>query len=936
MRRLRPTFRLLTTISLLASGTILSASPTERSWTHEASAERMLRGGAYHDTWRASITGNGEVTLQDGRLRITNGLPSEPGTACLTHAWPAEPNGRQVLESRLAISPKTRTDGFVVGLCDGKREECFSFLPDKIIAKRSGNETDFDTTKPTTYRVETENGAFTLFAEGKKLLTGSLVAPRSSLRSSIRVGGPSSHGAGAGAVDFVRYRVFRPDGSFVTPGSGAYVRSPALAAALAGHPARVPVYLNWDFNCLVLSPEGIRDLAADAKEAGVEGLNPRISNKGALNFRSRAGTFYNERLDAFGPDYDPLRLLVEECRKQGIKATVWFDLFEAAYNRLIEEHPEFTPQGLPGKPNLSGFPCYSHAEVREHMLEIVEEFIAYEPDYVFFCTKSSHIPRNHLNRPHNRDSGFNPPVVEKYKELHGTDPLEGDFDREKLGRIRGGFLIDFLVEARRRLNAAGIETIVGATVSGRLQPAGPNLYLDWREILNREAADALLMANSRGEYYAFYDTAGQRRMEEIRLACAEARVPFWPYIISSGTHGPIAAEIGFAALLDYLPRQLRYLTAMGGDAILVHDLDLFASHDRTMRRALWRAAGDRPAVELFAAGEPVPIPAVRLLSERYPGLVPQGDFEEENTHLWAAVPSIQNQLADRVNWSFERRVDNDARPAGWRFQSSGPGVFEVCDWKVMHDDPDSGRSWHGRTSVMIGLDGEEAKAGSGGSWVGLFPLAEVRRAPIRVTVHAHGEYLLGAFATGMTVTVLDADGNVLAEETTEAPREETFPWMPLSATVELPQGGVTVQVACFLKAQGEPAAGRVWFDGLLIEDAAIPEPPEIELVSRGDAPSGRQFVRLEGADGWDFTSVPFRIPQSENSVLTVRLKADSRRQVGLSVIGSGEAEKTVTVGEEWEAFSLPIGPTDGKRDSRVLVRPCESGTLDIDAMRIDP
>lgn len=936
MRLLRPTLQFLAVISSLTIAALLLAAPTDQSWTHEASAEQMLRGGAHPDTWRANVTGNGEVTLQDGRLSITNGLPNEPGTACLTHAWPAEPNGRQVLETRLTISPETRTDGFVVGLCDGKLEECFSFLPGRIVAKRCGNETEFDTTRPTTYRVETENGAFTLFADGKRLLAGSLVAPRSALKSGLRIGGPSSHGAGAGAVDFIRYRVFRPDGSFVAPGSGAYVRSAELAGALADHPARVPVYLNWDFNCLVLSPEGIRDLAADAKEAGVEGLNLRISNKGALNFRSQAGEYYTERLDAFGPDYDPLRILVEECHKQGIKANVWFDLFEAAYNRLIEDHPELSPQGRPGKPHLSGFPCYSHAEVREHMLEIVEEFIAYEPDYVFFCTKSSHIPRNHLSRPHNTDSGFNPPVVEKYKELHGTDPLAGDFDREKLGRIRGGFLIDFLVQARRRLNAAGIETIVGATVSGRLQPAGPNLYLDWREILEREAADAILMANGRGEYYAFYDATGQRKMEEIRLACSQAGVEFWPYIISSGTHGPIAAEVGFAGLLEYLPRQLQYLTAMGGDAILIHDLDLFASHDRTMRRALWRAAGDRPPVESFAPGEPVSIPVVRPLRERYPGLVPQGDFEDANAHRWAAVPSVRNQLADRVNWSFERRVDGDSRPDGWIFQSSGPGVFQVCDWKVMHNDPDSGRSWQGRTSVMIGLDGEGAKAGSGGSWVGLFPLDEVRRTPIRVTVHAHGEGLRGESTAGMIVTVLDADGNVLVEGTTEASSEETFPWMPLDAMIELPPEAATLQVACFLKAQGDAAEGRVWFDGLLIKDAAIPDVPEIELVSEGDAPSGRQFGRLAGAEGWDFTSVPFRIAKSENSVLRVRLKADSRRQVALSVVGSGEAATTVTVGEDWQAFSLPLGPADGKRDSRVLVRPFGSGILDIDDVTIKP
>ena len=58
-------------------------------------------------------------------------------------------------------------------------------------------------------------------------------------------------------------------------GAFAFFATQALAHQ---PPARIPIYLNWDANCLTLSPEGIAALAADAKWAGVDGLNLRISN----------------------------------------------------------------------------------------------------------------------------------------------------------------------------------------------------------------------------------------------------------------------------------------------------------------------------------------------------------------------------------------------------------------------------------------------------------------------------------------------------------------------------------------------------------------------------------------------------------------------------------------------------------------------------------
>ncbi|MBN2217779.1 MAG: family 10 glycosylhydrolase [Pirellulales bacterium] len=594
-------------------------------------------------------------------------------------------------------------------------------------------------------------------------------------------------------------------------------------------PSRVPIYLNWDYNCLTLGPAGIAELVHDAREAGVNGVNLRISNKGALNCRTRVGTCYAERLDAFGKHFDPLATLVGECRKQGIAANVWFDLFEAAYDSLITAHPEFSPQGLPGKPRLAGVPCYAHPEVRRHMLDIVDELAAYRPDAVFFCTKSSHVPRNQLGQPHNADSGFNPPVVRRYQELYGVNVLKKSFDQTKLGRIRGEFLIDFLVEARQRLNQAGISTIVGATVNGRLQSTGPNLILDWRRILERKAADRLLMANSRGEYYVFYNTAGRKKFAEIRRACDREGIPFWPYILSSGTHQPIAARIGFAGLLEYLPRQIDYLTALGGDAVLIHDLDLY-SYDRRVRRALWKAAGRRQT-ELARAANPedvLPPDPVDFLRDRK-NPIPGGDFEQD-----AEGPRSVHPAWLLGNVSFETH-DSDSRPAGWTPELGGNPKFQaVYDWKVMHGDPFSGRSFYGRASVALGVQPGAAKGERTAAWTAEIPVPRGLQGDQRIRVQVHGESLNRIKSVGMRIDCFDAKNKVLDKLNAIAPREGTFAWQPLEIIWPADARAKKLRVRLGLTVANDPSTeGRVWFDDFSIEPIepveSSPDAPAIRL-----------------------------------------------------------------------------------------------------------
>ena len=711
---------------------------------------------------------------------------------------------------------------------------------------------------------------------------------------------------------------------------------------LAAQPTRVPVMLNWDYNCQTLSPSDITKLVEDAKNLGADGINLRISNKGALNCRSKAGGPYTERLDAFGPDYDPLEILVRECRRVGIASCVWCDLFEAAYDPLILEHPEFSPQGRPGKPHLSGFPCYSHQEVRDHMLAIVDDFAAYKPDYVFFCTKSSHVPRNHLNQPHNRDSGFNPPVVEKYQERYGVDIRTEKFDRKKMGEIRGDFLVDYLVEAKRRLNQAGVKVIVGATVSGLLQPGGPNLRLDWREIVRRHAADVLLMANSRGEYYAFYDEKGQKLYREIVDACHKADMKFYAYIISSGTHSTIPKKVGFAGLQNYLPRQLDYLALMGADGVLIHDLDLF-SLDRGIRRSFWSALEGRSMVaSLESQALPaVPEPQLPGTQAATPCYVPGGSFETDRPLEWYIQSSWQTDRSSPVaNGSFERYTDKHDAPRGWTLQRDEKSVISgLYDWKVMHDDPTSGRTFHGRSSVMLQATGEsrDEPEACTAAWQAEFPIV----APLTeqlAGVQVHGEELQGIASVGMQLELLDSDGAVLQNYKKEGPADGTFVWQPITIPCSFNDKVVTVRVSLFMTAElNQPSQGRVWFDRFAIRPQAqkgdladgVTTIQRTVKSDKSDKASERAHLLVRMEPGHDLVSIPFRVEKPGKYLLQVTLRSTIEQEIQLLWQGNKTFQRQATVDRAGTTLELPIELSATEPAARIVLRPTKESAIEL-------
>src|SRR5690606_21099878 len=142
--------------------------------------------------------------------------------------------------------------------------------------------------------------------------------------------------------------------------------------------------------------------------------------------------------------------------------------------------------------------------------------------------------------------------------------------------------IKFLIDAKRLLADYETETIAGATLSGYLQPSGKNIFLDWRDIVEHKAADALTMSNTRGETYAWYEEGAPELLIEIAEEVKKSGMRFYGYILST-VYWDMRDRFSPADMLEFISWQMSYFHKMGADAILIHEV---------YQREIWDVLGN--------------------------------------------------------------------------------------------------------------------------------------------------------------------------------------------------------------------------------------------------------------------------------------------------------------------------------------------------------
>ncbi|WP_143156134.1 hypothetical protein [Cyclobacterium lianum] len=680
-----------------------------------------------------------------------------------------------------------------------------------------------------------------------------------------------------------------------------------------------------------MGPSEIRQFVRLAKEKNIDQINLRINNKGVINARIDHGTVYQERLDAFGEDFDPLRVLVDEGHQLGIKVGVHFDLFESSYDQFFITHPEFTPQARKDTVIYNAFPSYAHKEVRDYMLGRVRDLAAYGVDQVFFCTKSSHTPQNMTHVPRNTYAAYNLPVVEKYKELYGIDILTSIPDRKKVAKIHGDFIIEFLKEAKNMLRDDNITTLAGATLSGYLQPSGENIFLDWKTMISNQAADGLVMANSRGETFAWYEKGGIDQFLKIRMATKENDMDFYAYILST-VYWKVKDEYSWSHLLEYIPRQLHFFHQMGADGVLIHEV---------YQKEIWEALGNWKETDQDDLQKTeVPNLERDYIASMFDNPLPHGSFEKENSRLfWEIVPawSSMNDWLPGRNIASGLTLDDFVKY--WTSDNQGnEHLFAIYDWKVMASSEFSGRSYSGRSAMLVYAENGAGKGPHRAvSWKAESEIPEVPEGPSRFSVQIHGEDLKGIEWASMRIVFKDANDHVIKRIEEKEKVEGSFSWRELASRQQIPANSKEMEVVLEMVVASNTAThGRLWFDAFRISDASgAPATENFKIITSAEAPDGTRYGSFQiKKKGYEITSQEFLLDKGSQGQIELFLRTSRNESMELLInLGEGNT-KRVKINDKWTSYLIPLTHLNDQIKTNLTIRPLGSGTLHVDHIHL--
>ena len=170
-------------------------------------------------------------------------------------------------------------------------------------------------------------------------------------------------------------------------------------------------------------------------------------------FTNQAGWKSGRQLVKNLQEFDPLAIAIELGNERNIQVLAYFRLLEEAYapfdgHEFFRNNPQYWWQSRCGMYRMVGWPCYNYPEVREHMLQRLDELVEHGVHGVLFGLARTHIPYFVAVRQ-GRDGetyGYNKPVVEEFKRRYGVDLSKYDYVEEVATADYGG--MPFVYEYR--------------------------------------------------------------------------------------------------------------------------------------------------------------------------------------------------------------------------------------------------------------------------------------------------------------------------------------------------------------------------------------------------------------------------------------------------------------------------------------------------------
>jgi len=205
--------------------------------------------------------------------------------------------------------------------------------------------------------------------------------------------------------------------------------------------------------------------------------------------------------------YNPPEVFIREGHKRGMKVVIWIDIFDDLYSgyrsKFIDENPHCQWTARDGKTYFKGLISYAWPEARAFRMTQVKELLDLGADGIH-CSTSAHC-RHLPNVKENDFYGFEQPVVDEYKKLHGVDIRTAkDFDKEAWHKIKGQFMNQLYRELAGECHGRGKEFWVSLQLGEHTHMAadpyfGTNVVARysnlWKELVDEKIADAFIVGD---------------------------------------------------------------------------------------------------------------------------------------------------------------------------------------------------------------------------------------------------------------------------------------------------------------------------------------------------------------------------------------------------------------------------------------------------------
>jgi uncharacterized lipoprotein YddW (UPF0748 family) len=310
------------------------------------------------------------------------------------------------------------------------------------------------------------------------------------------------------------------------------------------------------------------DFIEKCRTHGIQALHPSVSGSSAVIWKTDRENYYPEFQKSLDGGYDALADMIKKAHAAGIK--VYPSVAVSPTTKILEQHPEWETMDREGNPSSLttargislAYPAARQAKV-EQIMDLVSN---YDVDGIMldYC-RYPETTKGDAKCAHGF-YGYDAPLIEACKSIHGFDPREVPIDSEKwrlFGQMRQDTVTSFVREMRQAIEKSGKKVRLGG-------------FGDTNAFEEADMCGRNVVAWSRqgliDDYYLATYTGDE---EEMREVVANIREQAGPNVVLLSALTPFADRI---TTNDAMKSAANAQLSSGADSLWIYRHDFLEQH----------------------------------------------------------------------------------------------------------------------------------------------------------------------------------------------------------------------------------------------------------------------------------------------------------------------------------------------------------------------